>query len=120
MNWSLFLMNHLAEDMVTVQEEERQFTYSWMLILIALVTWMDPVDYQGMEVEVVKVCKGAHYQNIWWVKEPKRLEDFVIQFWVYWEALQAATMKVPQLSDEAATKYQWIVRFEIGPHAIHV
>ena len=30
-----------------------------LLILIALVAWMEPDDYQGMDVEAVKVCKGA-------------------------------------------------------------
>ena len=59
MNWSLFLMNQLVEDVVEVQEGEHTFTYSWLLILIALVAWMEPVDYQGMDVEAVKVCKGA-------------------------------------------------------------
>ena len=57
--------------------------------------WMESVDYQGMEVEAVKVCKGARYQNIWWVKEPKILNDCAIQFWDYWELLHATAMKVP-------------------------
>ena len=47
---------------------------------------MEPDDYQGMEVDVVNVCKGAHYQNLWWVREPELLKDYVIQFWIYWEA----------------------------------
>ena len=72
MNWSLFLLNQLTEDVVVVQDGERTFTYSYLLILIALVAWMEPVDYQGMEVEELKVCKGARYQNLWWVEEPTR------------------------------------------------
>ena len=57
---------------MVVQEGERAFTYSWVLILIALIAWMEPVDYEGMDVEAVKVCKGARYQNMWWVEEPTR------------------------------------------------
>ena len=67
--------------------------------------WMEPVDYQGMDVAAVKVCMGALYQTLWWVEEPTRKEDCAIEFWVYWEALHAASMKFPQLSEEAATKY---------------
>ena len=96
------------------------FTYRWLLILITLVAWMESIDYQGMDLEAVKVCKGSHYQNILWVKESKRLEDFVIQFWVYWEALQVAAEKVLRLSKEAAVKYQRIAWFTIGPNSIHV
>ena len=57
-------MNDLVDDTVVVQVGEQHFTYNWLLILIALVAWMEPVDYQGMQVETVKVCKGARYQNI--------------------------------------------------------
>ena len=59
MNWSLFLMNQLVEDVVAVEAGEQSFTYSWLLILIALMAWMELDDYQGMEVEAIKVCKGA-------------------------------------------------------------
>ena len=55
MNWSLFWMNPLVEDAMEVQEGEWMFTYSWLLILIALMDWLDLVDYQGMNVEAVKV-----------------------------------------------------------------
>ena len=55
MNWSLFLLNQLTEDAVAVQDGECPFTYSWLLILIALVAWMEPEDYQRMDVEAVKV-----------------------------------------------------------------
>ena len=57
------------EDAVAGQARERSFTYSWVLILIALMVWMELVDYQGIDVEAFKVCKGAWYQNIWWFEE---------------------------------------------------
>ena len=79
---------------MAVQAGLHPFTYSWLLILIALMSWMEPDDYQGMEVDAVKVCKGARYQNLWWVKEDDILKYCAIQFWIYWEALQAVAMKV--------------------------
>ena len=97
-------MNELEKDVVVVEVGEIPFTYSWLLILIVLVAWMELYDYQGMDVKVIEVCKGARYQNLWWVKEPERLMDCVIQFWIYWEALQVVAMKLPRLSEEAATK----------------
>ena len=82
MNWSLFLLNQLTEDALVVQAGERSFTYKWLLILFALVAWMELEDYQRMEVEAVKVCKGARYQNLWWVEEPSRQEDCANHFWI--------------------------------------
>ena len=80
-----------------------------MLILIVLVTWMEPEDYQPMEVDATKVCRGARFQNLWWVEEPSRQMDYAIQFWVYWEVLQATIVKVPLLSNYTATKYQRLI-----------
>ena len=95
MNCSLFLMNHLMEDAVAVQAGPSPFAYSWLLILIVLVARMELDDYQGMDMDTVKVFKGAHYQNLWWVKEYDGINDCVVQFQIYWEALHAAAIKVP-------------------------
>ena len=71
------------EDAEAAQVGARSFTYSWILILIALIAWMESEDFQGMHVKVVEVCKGARYQNLWWVKEVERRVDYSIQFWIY-------------------------------------
>ena len=71
MNWSLFLLNQLLGDALVAQTGQ-PFSYSWLLILIALIAWMEPEDYQPMAVAAVKVCRGARYQNLWWVEEPSR------------------------------------------------
>ena len=63
MNWSLFLLNQLLED-VLVAQTGWPFSYSWLLILITLVAWMEPGDYQPMAVDTFKVCRSAHYHNL--------------------------------------------------------
>ena len=55
---SIFL-NQLMDDMVLVEVGRIPFTYTWFLILISLVGWMEPKYYQGMDVEVVKNYKGV-------------------------------------------------------------
>ena len=58
MNWSLFFLNQLLEDTIATQNG-RPFSYSLLLILISLVAWMEPKDYQPMAVDVEKVRQGA-------------------------------------------------------------
>ena len=99
---------------------ERTFTNSWLLILVVLVAWMEPDDYQGMDVKAIEACKGSGYQKLWWAMEVERMVYCSIQFWIYWEALQVAAVKIPRLIEEAMEKYQRIVWFTIGPHSIHV
>ena len=55
MNWSLFFMNQLLEDGLAAQTGQ-PFSYSWMLIFIALVAYMEPEYYQPMTVDATKVC----------------------------------------------------------------
>ena len=69
-----------------------------MIILIVLVAWMQPKEYHVMDVEVSKVCIGVQYKNLWYVKEVEHLKEFSLQVWLYWEALQAAAMKISHLS----------------------
>ena len=45
MNRSLFLLNQLLVDVFSAQDKEHSFSYSWLLILIALVAWMEEEDY---------------------------------------------------------------------------
>ena len=120
MNWSLFLLNQLTEDAVAAQEGERSFSYIWLSILITLVAWMEPEDSQSMVVEAVKVCKGTWYQNLWWVEESNRQAYCMINFRVYWEALQEAVVKVPWLSDATMIKYYRIIQQNRHPKFIKI
>ena len=120
MNWSLFLLNQLTEDLMLVQEGKQPFTYIWMIILIYLVAWMDPKNYQGMDFMVAHVCKGARYQKLWYLIQDDQLKHCTIHFWLYWDALQVVSMNILCLSEEAMVKYRWFMRFTMGPHVIHV
>ena len=79
--------------------------FSQLLILIVLVGWMEPQNYQGMEVKVAQACKGARYQNLWYINEKKSLINYVIDLYSYWDVLHLAEEKVPRLFEEATMKY---------------
>ena len=70
------------------QEGKRPFTYSWILILIALVGWMEPKFYQGMEVEKFITCKGARYQNLWVLNVKERKIDCSTILPILWWTLR--------------------------------
>ena len=55
MKWSLFLLNQLLEDVVAAQAGEHSFSYSWLLIIISLVAWMELEDYQPIFITAEKV-----------------------------------------------------------------
>ena len=63
------------EDDALAQEGRRQFSYSLLLILIALVGWMEPKYYQGTYIEAVNTCKEEWYKNIWVFNNKERQID---------------------------------------------
>ena len=87
MNWSLFLLKQLMEDIVLDQEGRIPFTYSWLLMLITVVGWIEPRYYQGIYIEAVRTCRGAQYQNIWALKDKERQIDCNVQFYLYLDGL---------------------------------
>ena len=52
--------------------------------------------------------------------EPSQQQDCAIHFWVYWEALQAMTIKVPHLSTSTTSKDQRIIWYAIKSHSIYI
>ena len=52
MNWSHYLLNDLLADVESSQEKGTAFHYSWLLILILFVTWLEPSNYQGVDIRV--------------------------------------------------------------------
>ena len=98
MNWSLFLLNELMEDAVLVQDTGNLFTYSWLSIVITLVGWMEPTHYQGMEVDVVNIWRGARYKTLWEINNKERKNSNNIWFYLYLDTVREEAIKVSQLT----------------------
>ena len=108
------------EDVVLVQKVGKPFTYSWLLILIALAIWMEPTHYQGMEVEMVNICRGTRYKNLWALEDKQQQINNNVSFYLYLDALWGEAVKVPRLIDVATKKYRKIIGLVMGPRAIHI
>ena len=81
---------------------------------------MEPTHYQGMEVNMVNVCRGARYKNLWVLEDKKQKIDNNVQFYLYLDVLRDEEMKIPWITDAAVKKYKNIARLEMGPHVIHI
>ena len=73
-NWSQFLCNEFLENVREAQDHGRAFCYSWLLILIALVTWEAPEGSVLPELESY-MCEVARYANLWDSKDAKHIEE---------------------------------------------
>ena len=81
------------KEAVLAKKVGNPFTYSWILILIALVGWMEPTHYQGMETKVVNVCRGVQYKNLWALNKKERKINNIIQFYIYLDHIESGSGK---------------------------
>ena len=58
-NFSQFFLNEFLQDVISTQEEGTPFHYAWLIILISVIIWDEPADYQQVELHVP--CRGARY-----------------------------------------------------------
>ena len=84
--------------------EGKEFTYSWILILIALVGWMKPPHYQGMRTKISIVCRGAGYKKLWALNDKERKTNINTQFYIYLDVLRVEAINISHLTEEAITE----------------
>ena len=51
------------EDCRVVQENNQPFHYSWLLVLMAFITWKEPKYTQFLSAR--GECPGVRYANLW-------------------------------------------------------
>ena len=78
-NWSHFLCSEFLENVREAQDHGKEFYCSWLLLLIALVTWEAPEDLVLPELEP-EMCEGERYVNLWDSKDEHCLKDCIKTF----------------------------------------
>jgi hypothetical protein len=96
MSWEMFLLNQFLIYYREDQDKGMEFHYSWLLILIILVSWRDPYDTQFMGV-VKKPCLAVKYVNKWHTADKERQLDNNIVFYVYKEVIQMSIQNTPRI-----------------------
>ena len=63
-NWADYVAKEFLEDAHDVQDKGRAFHYSWLLVLIALVGWQDPLKVQFPNAPEI-MTGAARYASLW-------------------------------------------------------
>jgi hypothetical protein len=69
MSWAPYLLNYFLKDYKDTQYWGSEFHYSWLLILIALVGWKEPV--YSMFLQRVGKCGATRYTSLRSTTYPK-------------------------------------------------
>ena len=95
------------------------FCYSWLLLLIVLVTW-DTLEESVLPELPPGMCEGAWYAHLWDSRDVQRVEDNKV-FWVLFQrSVAAAINSRPRLSPTIYDKYKSIAAFQVTMHHIQI
>ena len=70
------------DDIELAQEVSKSFTYSYILIFIVPGGLMEPILYEGMQVDTINICQGVRYKNLWALNEKESQTNNNIQFYL--------------------------------------
>ena len=82
-NWCLYLLNQFMEDCISAQEHNQLFHYSWLLVLIAFVTWKESKNSEFIPVQ--NDYRGVRYVNLWAIAHPDKQCLNNIVFYTYYQ-----------------------------------
>ena len=109
-NWSQYLVEQFLDNVLKAQERGKVFYYSWLILLIVLVSWELPKDAVFPPLEN-DMCEGAWFSNLWDSKEPKHIEENKT-FWLLYEGSISTTINSQScLSLIVYDKYMHIAAF---------
>ena len=114
-NWAEYIAKEFLEDARDAQEKGRPFHYSWLLVLIALVGWQEPIEAQ-FSVALEHMPGAARYASLWvsQVKAHQQMTNYVFSFYIM--DIQFQIAKTPRLSNNLFSQYDGATAFSIDMH----
>lgn len=117
-NWCLYLLNQLMDDCRATQERNQFFHYSWLLIIMAFVTWKEMNHSQFVTAK--GECIGVRYVNLRAHLDLNRQHVSNKVFFTYYQQLCAMIANRPKITKDITNVYKNQVCFMANLHRIYL
>lgn len=117
-NWCFYLFNQFMDDCKVAQEHNHMFHYSWLLIIMAFVTWKEPNHSQFVTPK--GECRGVRYASLWAHTDPNRHKVNNQVFFTYYQHLWVVVVNQPRITKEITIMYKKQVCFTTNRHRIYL
>ena len=114
----MYLLNQFMEDCRAMQENNQPFHYSWLIVLMAFVTWKEPKYTQFLLAWCE--CRGVHYANLWANANPKRKHVNNQVFYTYYQQPSTLIDSKPKITKDLTDLYKKRIRFMANMHRIYI
>jgi hypothetical protein len=116
MSWAPYLLNSFLEDCKDTQDWGSEFHYSWLLILIGLIGWKEPVYNKYLERP--GKCGATRYISLRSSADPKRKktkQDIFVRYFTEMQDLIADTWCI---TPETVQEFGQVANFREMCHSL--
>jgi hypothetical protein len=110
MNWVSYLVNELEKDCCEVQDQGYEFHFSWLLVLIAFVTWKMPKGVAFLEVEP-SYPLAARFSTLWYMNDMVKKWRTSAMFHAYYLQLNHTIEAFPLMTLNRLHHYRTLAKF---------
>jgi hypothetical protein len=116
MSWAPYLLNSFLEDCKDTQDWGSEFHYSWLLILIGLIGWKEPVYSKYLERP--GKCGTTRYISLRSSADPKRKKTNTDIFVRYFTEIQDLIADTWHISPETVQEFGQVANFRETRHSL--
>jgi hypothetical protein len=119
MNWVKYLVNQLELDCREAQDQGYEFHFSWLLILIAFITWEMPEGATFPDIEPFEPL-AAKFSTLWYSNDMNKQWQSNVVFHTYYNQLKRAIQSEPRMTLNALHRFWPLMKFSADQHFIYI
>jgi len=119
MNWASYLINELEKDCQKDQDLRYELHFSWMIVLIAFVTWKMPKGATFPEIEPSEPL-AARFVTLWYTNDMSKQWQSNVVFHACYQQLKVVIESFMCMKPCTMHQYRPIAKFPADQHFIYI
>lgn len=119
MNWAKYLVNQLELDCREAQDQGYEIHFSWILILIAFITWEMPEGATFLDIEPFEPLV-AKFGTLWYSNDMNKKWQSNSLFHIYYNQLKVAIQSEPCMTSNTLHRFRPLMKFSVDWHFIYI
>jgi hypothetical protein len=118
-NWAQYLVNQQEIDCREAQDQGYEFHFSWLLILIAFITWELSEGATFLEIEPFKPL-AAKLCTLWYSSDMNKQRQSNVIFHAYYNQLKNTIQSTPCLTPNTLHRFRPLIKFSTDCHFTYI
>jgi hypothetical protein len=119
MNWVKYLFNELELDCREAQDQGYEFHFSWLLILIAFVSWEMSEGANFLDIEPFKPL-ATKFTTLWYLSDMGKKWQSNAVFHTYYLQLKRAIEDEPRMMLKTLQRFRTLMKFHVDRNFIYI